>query len=82
MNAYCDVCCDGKLKQKPARRRRDPDMEEKPEVCVHTLLGDHLMTGEVDISVDDDKFGFLLCDVGTDMVAGILQGISEPRGNP
>eukprot|EP00972_Heterocapsa_arctica_P071061 10498281-Heterocapsa_arctica.AAC.1 len=26
MNNFCDVCREGKLKQKPARRRRDPEM--------------------------------------------------------
>jgi hypothetical protein len=32
MNRYCDFCNEGKLKQKPARRRKDPEMVEKPEV--------------------------------------------------
>eukprot|EP00972_Heterocapsa_arctica_P103496 15252215-Heterocapsa_arctica.AAC.1 len=42
-------------------------MVEKPEVWGHTILADHLMTGEVGLSVDDDKFGLLLRDVGSDI---------------
>ena len=67
MNPFCDICREGKLKQKPARRRRDPEIVEKPEEWGHTLLGDHLMTGEVGLSIDDDKFGLLLRDVGSDI---------------
>eukprot|EP00972_Heterocapsa_arctica_P032966 4850215-Heterocapsa_arctica.AAC.1 len=67
MNGYCDVCREGKLRAKPARRRRDVEIVEKPEVWGHTLLADHLMTGEVGLSINDDKYGLLLRDVGTDI---------------
>eukprot|EP00972_Heterocapsa_arctica_P001814 259752-Heterocapsa_arctica.AAC.1 len=42
-------------------------MVEKPEVWGHTLLADHLMTGDVGLSVDDENFSLLLRDVGTDV---------------
>eukprot|EP00972_Heterocapsa_arctica_P054696 8059967-Heterocapsa_arctica.AAC.1 len=56
MNKFCDVCREGKLRAKPARRRADVEIVEKPEVWGHTLLADHLMTGEVGLSINDDKY--------------------------
>eukprot|EP00972_Heterocapsa_arctica_P076121 11227764-Heterocapsa_arctica.AAC.1 len=42
-------------------------MVEKPELWGPTLLAAHLMTGDMDIFVDDKKFGHFLRDVGTDV---------------
>jgi hypothetical protein len=67
MNEFCDFCREGKLRKKPARRRRNPTMIEQPDTWGHTLLADHLMTGEMGLSINGDKFGLLLRDVGTDI---------------
>ena len=54
-------------------------MVEKQELCGHTLLGDHLMTGmDMGLFVDDEKFGLLLRDVGTD-VGDLLATVAESK---
>ena len=68
MNSYCDVCQSGKLLQKRARRRRnDAELQGRPEEWGHTLLADHVSTGDLGLSVDDDKYGLVMLDVGTDI---------------
>ena len=68
MNSYCDVCQAAKLRQKPARRRRgDVELNGRPQEWCHTLLADHVSTGDMGLSIDDDKYGLVMLDVGTDI---------------
>ena len=68
MNNYCDICQAGKLRQKPARRRRkDAELEGRPDEWGHTLLADHISTGDLGLSIDDDKYGLVMLDVGSDV---------------
>ena len=68
MNSYCDICQAGKLRQKPARRRRnDAELQGRPDEWGHTLLADHVSTGDLGLSVDDDKYGLVMLDVATDV---------------
>ena len=54
MNSYCDICQAGKLRQKPARRRRkDAELEGRPDEWGHTLLADHVSTGDLGLSIED-----------------------------
>ena len=75
MNSCCDVCQTAKLRQKPARRRRG-DVElrgRQSSICGYTLFADHVSvsTRDLGLSVDDDKYGLAMLDVGSD-VCGIL----------
>ena len=68
MNSYCDICQAGKLRQKPARRRRnDAELQGRPDEWGHTLLADHVSTGDLGLSIDDDKYGLVMLDVATDV---------------
>ena len=68
MNSYCDICQSGKLRQKPARRRRNgAELQGRPDEWGHALLADHVSTGDLGLSIDDDKYGLVLLDVGSDV---------------
>ena len=91
MNSYCDICQSGKLRQKPARRRRnDAELQGQPDEWGHTLLADHVSTGDLGLSVDDDKYGLVMLDVYTDVcdvlasntknAAAVLSAVKEFGG--
>ena len=75
MNNYCDICQSGKLRQKPARRRRkDAELQGRPDEWGHTLLADHISTGDLGLSVDDDEYGLVMLDVGADICDVLASG--------
>ena len=56
------------MRQKPARRRRkDAKLEGRPDEWGHTLLADHVSTGDLGLSFDDDKYGLVMLDVGSNI---------------
>ncbi len=65
-NNFCDICTEGKIKAKPARRR-NLNLEVEPKDWGDTLLADHFVVGELGISLDGEKYGILLKDLGTGM---------------
>ena len=75
MNSYCDICQASKLRQKPARRRRgDAEINRRPDYWGDTLLADHVSTSEMGLSIDDDRYGLVMLDLGS----GVSDIIAAP----
>ena len=66
----CDICNEGKMRQRPARRR-NPVLPREPKEWGDTLLADHLTVGgkkpDLALSVDGERYGLLLKDLGSNL---------------
>ena len=63
-NPYCPTCRDVIVRQQQARRK-DPAIKKDPEKFGDFILADHISLGKEDeISIDDDKCGFAVWDMG------------------
>ena len=63
------------ITSKAARRwRNDAELQGRPDEWGHTLLADHISTGDLGLSVDDDEYGLVMLDVGADICDVLASG--------
>ena len=67
LNAHCPVCQEAKAKAKPARRR-EPTIEDVPSKWGECLLADAFNLRELSVSLEGEKYGLVLKDLGTGLM--------------
>ena len=74
-NPMCDYCREAKLRAKPARRKRDPQVTEAKTRFGQLVCCDHMVLGADQAGLGGERYPFSIYDAGTKFLA--LEGCSR-----